>query len=341
MPGKILAICDEDSLYADALMQYINRRKKVPFEAHAFSEPEGLAAFCGENHAAVALVPKNNEMLRQGVLPDGRKLADTVLLLTDHPDEGDPNCLYRFQSAGSLLQCIMEQYSHASPAGAVLLQEKGDMIGVYSPLGGCLKTSFSVAAAQLIGLERPTLLLSLDAVSGLMQIGHQCGERDLSEAVFYIRKGEAGFAYQLQAMCVSIGACDLVPPFRSAQDLMSVREEEWEMLLAGIRRELNYQTIVIDFGQIGARYPLLLTACRCLYMPVKPDPLSEVRVSAFEREMEGLLDPELTRASRVNLANLKIPADEDLFLEQLPYSELGRCVRQLLIRDGVLAGEKS
>ncbi len=339
MPGKILAICDEDSLYADALMQYVNRRKKVPFEAHAFSDPEGLAAFCSEHHTAVALVPEKNDYLKSGTLPDGRRLADTVLLLTDQPHTEEPNCLYRFQSAGSLLRCVMEQYSLHAAMGTILTREKGEMIGIYSPLGGCLKTSFAVAAAQLIGLVRPTLLLSLDAVSGLMEISHQNAERDLSEAFFYIRKGETGFAYHLQALSVSIGACDLIPPFRNAQDLMSVGEEEWEVLLAGIRRELSYQTIVIDFGQIGARFPLLLSACRCLYMPVKEDPLSEIRVSAFEKETEGILDPELTSLTKINLSKMKTPISEDMFLEQLPYSELGRYVRQLLVRDGVLSGE--
>ena len=42
---KIMAVYDEDALYARRLAEYVNRRETIPFTAMAFSNLERLKAF--------------------------------------------------------------------------------------------------------------------------------------------------------------------------------------------------------------------------------------------------------------------------------------------------------
>lgn len=47
--GKIMAVYDEDALYARRLAEYVNRRETIPFTAMAFSNLERLKEY-GDSH---------------------------------------------------------------------------------------------------------------------------------------------------------------------------------------------------------------------------------------------------------------------------------------------------
>ena len=41
----VLAVCDVEEAYARNFMEYLNQRKGIPFEIHAFTSAETLCAF--------------------------------------------------------------------------------------------------------------------------------------------------------------------------------------------------------------------------------------------------------------------------------------------------------
>lgn len=56
MKKQIFAVCDTEAEYARNFMDYLNRKKSIPFEVQAFTSAESLIAFAGKNHVEVLLI---------------------------------------------------------------------------------------------------------------------------------------------------------------------------------------------------------------------------------------------------------------------------------------------
>ena len=50
MKKNTIAVCDSEAGYAGTLAEYLNNRKKLPFRAEAFTDPEKFCQYAGINH---------------------------------------------------------------------------------------------------------------------------------------------------------------------------------------------------------------------------------------------------------------------------------------------------
>ena len=67
-------------------------------------------------------------------------------------------CVYKYQAADRLLREVMELYgADFEDKGYTVLSEKSRVIGVYSPVNRCLKTSFSLTMAQVLSRDLKVL----------------------------------------------------------------------------------------------------------------------------------------------------------------------------------------
>ena len=56
MKKQIFAVCDTEEEYARNFMDYISRRKNIPFEIRAFTSADSLIAFARKNHIELLLI---------------------------------------------------------------------------------------------------------------------------------------------------------------------------------------------------------------------------------------------------------------------------------------------
>ena len=63
------------------------------------------------------------------------------------------------------MACYGEEKS-LDPVTFPVLKKTMVIIGVFSPLGRCLKTSFALALGQILAKERAVLYLNLESYSG-------------------------------------------------------------------------------------------------------------------------------------------------------------------------------
>lgn len=75
--------------------------------------------------------------------------------------------MYKYQSGDCILQEVMACYCIAPPQpGLALMGKSGLVMGVYSPVGRCGKTSFALALAHMLGKSQAVLFISLEEYSG-------------------------------------------------------------------------------------------------------------------------------------------------------------------------------
>ena len=144
MKRNIFAVCDLEVDYALNFMDYMNRKKNIPFEIQAFTSVENLIAYGKQTHIELLLI-SGRAMCREVRDLDIGK----IIILSEgvHPPELDQYpSVYKYQSSSDVLREVMACYGAEKKTVAdqiAVLKKTTEIIGIFSPLGRCLKTSFA------------------------------------------------------------------------------------------------------------------------------------------------------------------------------------------------------
>lgn len=325
---KMMAVYDEDPQYAARLADYVNQRGKLPFTAMAFSSVEQLEEYAGEHPVELLLV---GEGARDKVT--SVKAKAVVMLcegeLIDQKEELP--AVYKYQSGDCIMREVMASYcSCPVEPGLMLLGAKALVMGVYSPVNRCLKTSLALTMGQVLSKSMSVLYLNLEEYSGLWKLFCQGCRTDLSDALYLYRQGSFNWI-KLKSMIYSQGSFDYIPPVRYGEDLSQIDPEDMAAFIGRIAREGGYDRLVVDLGNAGRGAAALLETCDVIYMPVREDNVSTAKVEEFEEYLEQVSGEQLLeRIQKLRLPHMKVIGTREGYLEQLLWSELGDFVRRLL-----------
>ena len=326
---KIFAVYDVDPFYADRFAEVMNQKENIPFTVMAFTSLERLRAYARENQIEILLI--SSQVGTEEIKDLGIK---KVLFLTEgegrETDDGYPS-VYKYQSSAGILREVIACYSERTEesyygtSGAA-----ARIMGVYSPIGRCLKTSLALAMGQLMASEQRVLYVTLEDYSGLSSMTGEDYKSDLSDVLYYFSQGNFN-KLRLSSIVHSIGNMDYIPPVRYPEDLSHISSNEMADLIRKLADEGGYDVLILDIGDYGHQAAPLLAVCQIVYMPVKEDGISTAKLEEFEQYLERTGNKELTeKIRRVKLPYHRNFGRKENYLEQLLWSELGDYVRQLL-----------
>ena len=332
MKKQIFAVCDLEAEYARNFMEYLNRKNNLPFEVQAFTSVESLISYAKETHIELLLISV------EAMCGEIRELdiGKTVILTEgNRPEELNAYAeVYKYQSSAEIVREVMACYGEEKilfPAQSTALKRKTEILGVYSPLGRCLKTSFAWTLGQILSEEKAVLYLNLEEYSGfeeLMQKNFSC---TLSDLLYYVRQKDPGIIIRLNSMVQNVGKLDFVPPVPSPEDIRGSSWQDWEYLFQELMLHGSYEVIVIDFGNGTEELFQLLDMCQVIYMPVCTDPVSKGKLRQFENLLNKRDYSEiLTKTVKMHLPFFQDGSETDNYPESLVWSPLGAYVRELL-----------
>ena len=153
-----------------------------------------------------------------------------------------------------------------------MLGAKASVIGIYSPVNRCLKTSFALTMGQLLSRNERVLYMNLEEYSGFSRLISSQYTQGLSDVLYLYRQGAYSWL-KLKAIVYSWGSMDYIPPVRYAEDLNQVSPEDLAMLLERIALESGYEKIqmCIRDRDMGGRDEV--EAMKACYFLDKPDAL--------------------------------------------------------------------
>lgn len=346
MRRSILALMDSEPGYAVRFMEYVNRKRFTHFDVHAFTEKEALRLYMAEHRVEVLLIAEQ-DFGEEDEWPVSR-----VVLLAAGKKEGSLRypAVCKYQSAVEVMREVgricgrpssEEELSEETPR---FLKMPARVIGVFSPVGRCRKTSFSLAASVLLAASRPTLYLNLEACAGLSVLLGAAREATLADLIFYIREGDRNLGERIPPLVRQEGALAILPPPADSRELYTVSEKEWRVLFEGLRRDSSYEYVVADLGDVPFCCPGILDECDLIYMPEVQDRMGAAKLAEYTGRLVGRSEESDTaeRIRRISLTDADGPdpfaraeGSAGAYLESLAYGEFGRIVRDILKRDGM------
>ena len=337
MKYKILAVCDPEKEYAAKLADYVREHGNIPMDIHMFTGLSELVEFMKNQPIEVLLI--SSELIRDD-MPEWS--AGTIIILRDNHEmksNGRYPGVYKYQSAREILREVMIHYGEKEEpvsADERILKPACKVVGVYSPVGRCFKTSLAVAMGQILAADKPVLYINIEDFSGLAQILHETFERNIGDLIYIMRQGEADLMSRMSAIVGHIAALDFIPPCTCGQELRSVTPEEWHRLLREITVRSSYEVVIIDLGNGLAHLEDLLTECDMIYMPVLNDGWSGAKVSAFEDYLKlSGAERAAGKIRQIQMHIADLPENRDRYLQQLVWSDVGDYARECIRRDGL------
>lgn len=325
---KIMAVYDVDACYAQRFADVVNQREKMPFTVIPFTSMEVLKEYSADQPIEILLI--SGEVSPKQI--EGVK-AEAVITLAEGEIvsvAGNYPSVYKYQSADSVVREVLAYYCENPQAQFVAVGKKAKVIGIYSPVSRCLKTSLALTMGQQLARDHKVLYVSFELFAGFTKLIDSECKGDLSDVLYFFRQDSFG-VMRLRSMVYSWKDMDYIPPIRYPQDLEQLTGEEAACLVERLAKECGYEYIIVDMGQSICNMIPVLQNCDKVYMPVKEDCVSSAKLEEFEYYLrlsgqEKLKD----MIQRVKLPYHSSFGRKDTYMEQLLWGELGDYVRKLL-----------
>ena len=336
MNKNIIAVCDSDAEYACNFAEYLNNKKKLPFQAEAFTNAQTLCDYAGKNPPEILLIAEGDVDSRVENLG-----AENLIVLSDERDreEEQHKCVYKYQSAESIIQEVMTYYANSSsPAFYAMSERRMSVLGVYSPVARCGKTLFALTAGQLLGETKSVLYVNMEEYSGFGELFSMQIEKSLTDFFYELRCKEGNALHGVQELIRPMGKMDYLPPVESPEDIREILFSEWMQLFELIRKNSRYEIMILDVGNSVEQLFRVLNLCSRVYMPVQEDLMARCKLSQFRKLIKSWGAIEEERIREVRLPAFQPEGRDNNLIEALSWGKWGSCVRKVLEKNGEFKG---
>lgn len=320
---RILIICDTEEEYVRKLMRYLNECGQIPFEVQAYTNLEVFLEAAQESLPAVLLI--SAELINETVRDLG--VENIILLSQEEPIGvfGEYPSIAKYQAASGIMREVMQYYRGSmQTVSAIAGTEQCQILGIYSPVKGCGKTSFSLALAELYGSQNRVLYLNLEGQSGFSHLLKESKTADITDALYYFRQQRECGLERILEMVRQIEKFSYIPPAFYEEDIKSVDGQEWETFLKWIAEKAGYEKMVLDIGDAIRGIDRILNLCNKIFTPIKTDLFSQAKfleymealtISGFGELKERMVQVEATPFAKVEIGDIWNMIKNETYLE--------------------------
>lgn len=324
-----MAVCDSETEYAYQLVDYFSNKKGFPFQVQMFSSEKNLKEYVKNHPILVALIAQKDFSEDIKTVP-----VEHILILGEDCEKEirDIKIIEKYQSCECIIKELLDWLFQEGVLGRSISNSKElKLIGIYSPVGKCLKTSFSFVLGQLLGKKHKVLYLNMESYSGLGQLLQKEFSTDMSELIYYLQNSKEKFIYRMGSMAEKAGGLDILPPFDSFLDFVSVSGDEWIQLFQEIEKGSDYEYLILDLSDAVQGLFDILRLCDVVYTLSREDGFSMAKIAQYEEVLKKCNYEDVWKKTR----HCTIPLIKNLppGLLQLTFTELAEYVRERIEED--------
>ena len=328
---RILAIFDGEESYVYRLMDFISNKEDIPFEVHVFTREDKFFPYAEKEEIECLLISENAYQKKIEKL----KIPHIIILRENGNILNKTLChINKYQSGENIIREVMEYYTQkAQDAGTVLRTGSRNMsiIGVYTPVGRCLQTTFSLTLGQMLARHYKTLYLNFEAYSGLGRMLNREFKSDISDLAYYFSCAREKLFYQMKSMIETVGGLDFIPPADVYQSLGGIRGTGWVDLFREIEKVTEYEFLILDLSDSLLDLWEVLKNCDHIYTIVREDPLATAKIEQYEKALESMQYGDI--ASKTRKWELPVFRKLPLQFEELTYGDLAGYIKKEVFPD--------
>ncbi len=330
MKKKQLVICDSNEAYAHKLQDYWMREKCMPCRLEFYTDWNKFKEYISGQSPGVCIV---SEDLLQEPKEEAEllKYADKILLLCEEKEGIPKNGVYRYQDAVTLAKqiCQLSELGINRLDGAKMTQTK--LIGVYTPIGRCLQTSFTLVLGQMLAAKHKVLYLNFESFSGFSQMMQRNFNADMADLLYFLKNLSQDFSQQFTGMKQTINGLDYIPPAFSYIDISRVLPSEWEHFFEELEKMQEYEYILLDLTDYVQGLYQILRSCSHVYTITRNDGMALAKLSHYEDVLKELAYEDVLEKTKK--CSFPIYRQLPMSVEELMYSELADYTRRILKED--------
>ncbi|GFI46725.1 hypothetical protein IMSAGC019_02044 [Lachnospiraceae bacterium] len=331
MDKRILAIFDCEESYAYRLMEFISEKLNHPFEIYVFTDRNKFFSCARIKDIECLLISET--AYKQDV--EAVKIPHIIILSESGENlNKDLHHINKYQSCENIFHEVMEYYTDQSgivPGRLRTGTKKMRIIGIYTPVGRCLQTTFSLTLGQMLARHHKTLYLNFEIYSGFARMLGRNTDSDISDLMYYFSCAREKLSYRMESMVETVNGLDFIPPAEIHQNLTGVRGHQWLDLFQEIEQASEYEYMILDLSDGILDLWDVLRGCDCIYTITRQDSLAVAKMEQYEKALERLDYGDIAAKSK----KWRLPIFKELPLrfEELTYGELAGYIKENIFPD--------
>ena len=263
----ILAIFDEETDYANRLMDYLKRKQVKPLQVRVFTNSNSLKDFAGQNPVHILLINEKLpvEELKQDTIKNICLLAENAY----STGEGAYPVIYKYQSAESILKELFTYFPLAKTQERTnnYSENNKNVICVCSLGEEVLRQLFSYSLAKQYSTLKKTLYINLNVLQVISRLSGYRTENDLSEFIYYLKQNNPNLVNKMTDSIVPKDTLHYMEGVFFGPDLFELTEEDIVVWLKVLRMDTEYEVILFDVGcYFQAALELLRNSSQVLWL---------------------------------------------------------------------------
>lgn len=331
MNKKVLAIYDSEERYAYGLMEYFEERPGLPFRIHVFTDGVKFDSYQHKDEIESLLISEKSysEELEKYNIPH-------IIILSESGTELNKTLhhINKYQSCENIYKEVLQYYTEHSNISFPNLRtnvKNMKVIGIYTPIGRCLQTTFAFTLGQLLSRDHKTLYLNFERYSGLSQMLKKQFDSDISDLLYYFECAKEKLAYRVDSIVENVNGLDFIPPAEVYQNLAGVRGDQWIELFMEMEKCTEYEYLILDMTDGMLDLWNVLRFCDVIYTISRGDNIALAKIAQYEKTIERTeYSPILGKTKKCSFPlfqNLPQKFDE------LTHGELAKFVKDRVLPD--------
>lgn len=398
MKYYVIGIWDENTEYGLRLAEYLMHCTEYQIQIMTFSEPHQLVKWMKSHSLDVLITGGENslEKIRRIYCDDAlsgseEEIWGQITAVIELQDKAmDPvksgDGMYkisRYWSSLALMEFVCEHILKLQDMSGISRKKRGkdecygatvsveyrekhknvEIIGIFSPVARCGKTTLAVALTQLLGKEDRSLMICMDQFSEIFS-----RDRDnLSDLIFRIhnncnfRSEKSDMIFERRAYgkedektdCLTeTGDCienlilryiqnwnqmDYIPAPLYEDDLNQISSAQMAEILKLLKKQNQYRYIVVDIRTGMDNLQEILRLCDHVFMPDPGDTVSSSKIHVFEELMRKQNRQEVSgnasfmrKIHKIRLPEVIQTNTLENYYKELGWSSFGKRVREVM-----------
>ena len=301
-----IAIFDCDFEYANCLADYFRLKGCLSSEIVVFTKPDSFIDYSKKHDFDILLI--NEQFMSDTDIVSGSNFPKhNIFTLCENKiiAENDAGiCLFKYTSAEAILCEVMSSYKPTIPGVTIPFRDrhKSKIIGVYSPVNRCGKTSFALALALHYSRVSSCLFISFDNYSPHSRLVENFSgiNKSIDDLLYYYAGSPDSLDSRLLSVVRKIQELDFISPSIRSCSIGEMNSSEQVQFLQALINAGHYDYIFADFGSLSPVFPLL-ELCKTVFLPyIQSDAYSESVINHFMDSLKNITSDNSTSYQKIS-----------------------------------------